>query len=310
MDKKFYKVLVSGESCYSGSMTWSLPSGEALGDWQEVTEPLQICKVGLHVTDQPAKWYKENCDVYLVEIAGETTAYEESNAKIACARVRLIKKLDAAELAAVNIFIEGEHSIDNGFAIAAGTSTVSAYDSSTVRAFGSSTVSAYGSSTVTAYGSSTVRAYDSSMVTSYDSSMVTAYDSSTVSAYGSNTVTSYGSSTVSACGSNTVTSCGNSTVTSYGSNTVSAHDSSTVTSYGSNTVSAHDSSTVTAYGSSTVTSCGNSTVSASDSSTVTAYGSSVVIIPKNYSTNVKVTLSEEAALIDRRGSVPIAKIGN
>jgi hypothetical protein len=180
--KKWYKVLVNGKSCHGGDFTWSLPNGDQPGEWHSIPDerPLDICFVGFHLTDQPQKWWKNGAECYEAHIEGQTTTYNSSDAKIACRKVRLARRLNDNDLIVFSIFLSGSHDVRDGFAIASGSSTVRASDSSTVRAYDSSTVRAYDSSTVTAYDSSTVRAYGSSTVRAYDSSTVRAYDSSTV----------------------------------------------------------------------------------------------------------------------------------
>ena len=63
-------------------------------------------------------------------------------------------------------------SVESGWLLASGNSTVEAYGNSTVKAYGNSTVEAYDNSTVEAYGNSTVEAYDNSTVKAYDNSYI------------------------------------------------------------------------------------------------------------------------------------------
>jgi hypothetical protein len=251
---QLYKVLVDGKSCHSGSLTWSLPKDGQPGEWHEHVGELAFCSAGLHVTDDPARWWKPRCAVFLVEAEGVVGSCDDvEDRKAVARRVRLMREATRDELAALRIYLEGDvKAPTNGVVIASGSATVRAYGSATVRAYGSATVRASGSATVEAYGSATVRAYDSATVRAYGSATVEAYDSATVEAYDSATVRAYGSATVEASGS--------ATVEAYDSATVRAYDSATVRAYGSATVEAYDSATVRAYGSATVRASGSATV--------------------------------------------------
>ena len=89
-------------------------------------------------------------------------------------------------------------SVESGWLLASGNSTVKAYGNSTVEAYDNSTVKAYDNSTVKASGNSTVEAYDNSTVEAYGNSTVEAYGYSTVEASDNSTVKAYDNSTVKA----------------------------------------------------------------------------------------------------------------
>ena len=156
-----YKVLVDGRSCHGGSLEWSLPTAkrEAFtpGDWHAVSGDLQLCWHGLHLTTTPAAWWKPGCTIYAAEATGRLVASNEPDGKVVVARARLLRPLNAKELAAVNIFTEGVHTAKPGLTLALGNSTVTARGNSTVTARENSTVTAWGNSTVTARENSTVK---------------------------------------------------------------------------------------------------------------------------------------------------------
>ena len=76
----------------------------------------------------------------------------------------LIKVFTADELAAQNIFFNGNYIINEGIGIAFDNSTVEALDNSTVKALDNSTVKAFDNSTVEAWGNSTVKAWGNSTI--------------------------------------------------------------------------------------------------------------------------------------------------
>jgi hypothetical protein len=216
-ENKGIKVLRAGQSWHGGTHVWSLPQAQpdgtvTPGDWTPAVKPA-VCSRGWHLTTEPARWWGVDAGIkaYLAEWDG-AVGRREGDDKFAVERCRLVRELTADELAALNVFLSGEHEVRPGVAWA--------YGSSTVRASGSSTVMASGSSTVRASGSSTVTACDSSTVTACDSSTVTAYDSSTVMASGSSTVTACDSSTVMASGSSKTHAAGRSTATAWSGTTV------------------------------------------------------------------------------------------
>jgi acyl CoA:acetate/3-ketoacid CoA transferase beta subunit len=324
-----YKVLdAEGRSCHNDAnpMQWSLPVEGKPGAWHEVKGKIRVCENGLHLTDDPARWFKYKCRIFEVEAEGvEGDFTDDNDRKVVARKARLVRELaDEKELAGLRIFKSGIHEVKDGVSVAygssqvraTGSSQVTAYGSSQVTAYGSSQVTATGSSQVTAYGSSQVTAYGSSQVTATGSSQVTAYDSSQVTAYDSSQVRAYGSSQVRAYGSSQVRAYDSSQVTAYGSSQVTATGSSQVTAYGSSQVTAYGSSQVTATGSSQVTATGSSQVTAYDSSQVTAYDSSQVRA-LNYTTcvifhgQVQIKeLADQAVIVDRRGEKPIITVAS
>jgi hypothetical protein len=264
-----FKVLVDGASCHGGSLTWSLPTNDAPGEWHDVTGTIEACSNGLHLTTTPVNWWKEDARVFEAEYDGDT---DTEGDKIAVRRARLLREVSWDDH---QVWSAGEHAVSSGRARASGSATVTASDSATVEASGSATVEASGSATVTAYGSATVEASGSATVTAYGSATVTAYGSATVEAYDSATVEAYGSATV------------------------EAYDSATVEASGSATVRASGSATVTAYGSATVEAYDSATVEASGSATVTASGSANAIRTR-WHRGGYIKLSDLAVVIDRR----------
>jgi hypothetical protein len=151
-----YKVLVDGRSCHGGSLAWSLPRDGQPGDWHEVANPT-LCERGLHLTDDPARWWRPGCRVYLVEAEGVIGSCDDArDRKIVARRVRLVREATETELAALRIYASGEH--------VAAAGVVIAYDRASVIASGSASVEAYDSASVRAYGSASVEAYDSAKV--------------------------------------------------------------------------------------------------------------------------------------------------
>ena len=127
MTHRYYKVLVGGRSCHGGEQEWSLPDGETPGAWISVDGPLSMCSHGLHLTREPARWYKDGAVPYLAEYDGEVL--DDDGDKICCRRVRL---LSACKWVDLQVFDSGSHAIQHGFAYAYGSATVRASDSATV----------------------------------------------------------------------------------------------------------------------------------------------------------------------------------
>ncbi|TXH56791.1 MAG: hypothetical protein E6Q97_05710 [Desulfurellales bacterium] len=86
-----YKVLVNGQSAHGGHLSWSLPTlkedGEWLpGYWQVIPneQAIDVCRVGLHLTNDPARWLTIGCEVYLAagrgdhQTLGDKTAWREA----------------------------------------------------------------------------------------------------------------------------------------------------------------------------------------------------------------------------------------
>ncbi len=105
------------------------------------------------------RWLADNnVRAYLAEYDGEATDYDTSEAKFAVERCRLLRELTRDELASLNVFSEGEHTVRDGVAWAYGTATVVVINNATVHAYDSATVHAHGSATVHAHDSVTVHA--------------------------------------------------------------------------------------------------------------------------------------------------------
>ena len=225
----WYKVLMNGKSFHGGGLAWSLPSQDSPGEWHEVEGELVICENGLHVTNDPARWFAVGADVYVAECDG---FIEQKEDKACFWKVRLIRKLDTEELRQLRIAGDGELVVrENDFAFVFGSCQATAHDSSQVTAYNSSQVKAYDSSRVKAYDSSRVEAYNASQVKAYNASQVKAYNSSRVEAWDSSRVTAWDSSHVIAWGSSQVIARNSSQVRAYDSSQVEAHGSSRVETY-------------------------------------------------------------------------------
>lgn len=155
--RPLYKVVVNGRSCHGGSLEWSLPTDGAPGEWHAAGGPLVPHQHGLHVTDDPARWWVPGCTIYLAEVEGVVGSCDDTeNRKVVCRRVRLLREATREELAALRICAEGSHVVTDLSAVALGSSHVVARGSSRVEALGSSSVEARDSSRVVARDSSTV----------------------------------------------------------------------------------------------------------------------------------------------------------
>ncbi len=152
---QLYKVLdAQGRSQNGGSLQWSLPTADAPGEWHAAHREPVCCQSGLHLTDDPAVWFKPGSLVYLAE--GDGASHTDGADKTAFARARLIRLCTRDDLAALGIYSEGIHETKRATVHAYDSATVHAYDSATVHAYGSATVHAYGSATVHATGRATV----------------------------------------------------------------------------------------------------------------------------------------------------------
>jgi hypothetical protein len=98
-----YKVLVGGKSCHGGSLTWSLPRGKKPSEWHEVPGDPHLCSYGLHLTPNPAAWWKPKATAYLAEVDGPIDGDPTKDDKVAARRVRLLRKLTTEELATFGI---------------------------------------------------------------------------------------------------------------------------------------------------------------------------------------------------------------
>jgi hypothetical protein len=285
MKPLLFKVLVNGQSCHGGTMTWSLPKDGSPGKWHESEVEPQVCSQGLHLTDSPANWWKNGATAYVVEAEGVVGNLEDEGRKVAAKRVRLLREATEAELAERNIFLKGLHSVNTGSCIA----------------YGSASVRAYGSASVRAYDSARVTAYDSASVEASGSASVTAYDSASVEASGSARVEASGSASVSASDSARVEASGSASVRAYDSARVTAYDSASVEASGSASVTAYDSASVEASGSASVRAYGSARVTAYDSASVEASGKVVAV---SYGGSPTVVLQESAVHVDQRGESP------
>jgi len=221
---QLYKILVAGRSCHSGDLQWSTPQDGAPGEWHQVDGELRKCEWGIHLTDDPARWWKPGCTVYVAEGEGIVGSCDDDlSRKVVCRRARLIRAATAAELEDLRIYSAGEHVVGGSLAaVALGSSSVVARDSSSVEARDSSSVVAWDSSSVEARGSSRVEAWGSSRVVARDSSSVEARDSSSVVAWDSSRVEARDSSRVEALDSSSVEARDSSSVVAWDSSRVVA----------------------------------------------------------------------------------------
>jgi hypothetical protein len=95
MGKQLYKVLRSGKSFHGGSLKWSLPKGKEPGKWHEVEGPLERCRNGLHLTDDPLKLLPDekedpHIQVFAVETDGEVIDFD---GEFVARRVRLLREV-------------------------------------------------------------------------------------------------------------------------------------------------------------------------------------------------------------------------
>jgi hypothetical protein len=148
-NKPLYKVLVNGRSCHGGDMEWSLPKKGKPGKWHSVNGQIRLCSNGLHLTDDPARWWSPGCSIYLVEARGVVgSCDDDSTRKVVCKSARLRRLATTKELDTLRIWSSGEHEIHDLPCVLSGSATVTAYGSATVTAYGSATVSAEAQSTV------------------------------------------------------------------------------------------------------------------------------------------------------------------
>ena len=89
---KLYKILQDGKSCHGGDLKWSLPKSGKKGEWHEVTGSLDLCKTGIHLTDDPLKWYKPNATYYEAEYEGEIL-WDDTKSKYVVRKCRLIREV-------------------------------------------------------------------------------------------------------------------------------------------------------------------------------------------------------------------------
>ncbi len=161
----FYKILMNGESCHGGNMTWSLPKGDEPGDWHTHEGPAVMCASGFHVTDTPSKWYKTASSVYQAECEGfvqENTSEQKS----LFTKVRLVRELTDEDLSSLGIFRKTTQVV---------TQMQAACFDSTVYA-NESIIRSYGRSIVFARGGSRVKAFDNTLVFADAGAQVELYD--------------------------------------------------------------------------------------------------------------------------------------
>jgi hypothetical protein len=110
-----FKVLVDGASCHGGSLTWSLPTNDAPGEWHDVTGTIEACSNGLHLTTTPANWWKEDARVFEAEYDGDT---DTEGDKIAVRRARLLREVSWDDH---QVWSAGEHAVSSATVRASGS---------------------------------------------------------------------------------------------------------------------------------------------------------------------------------------------
>jgi len=104
-----YKVLVDGKSCHGGTMEWSLPQGDAPGEWHRYDGALKICERGIHLTRNPMAWYKHRARIFEAEADGIA---EWQGDKCVAQAARLIREVEAPALwARIEKFVDGIASV-------------------------------------------------------------------------------------------------------------------------------------------------------------------------------------------------------
>src|SRR5690606_6084570 len=270
----YYKVLLHGRSCHGGDTEWALPKQREDGTWEpgewmpEIRGSLALCANGYHLTREPARWWREGAECYVAEWDGEHVG--EGGDKIAVRRCRLLRRLTAAELASLQVFMEGAHQVSDGIAWASGSARVEVYGSATVKAHGFAQVWAHDSARVWAYDSAQVWAYNSAQVWAHGSATVKAYDSARVEVRNSAQAEAYSSARVWAYDSAQVWALDSAQVEAIGSARVEVYDSARVEALGFAHVWAYDSARVEAHGSTRVWARGSVRVWAYDSAQVEA----------------------------------------
>lgn len=96
---KYYKILDhNGRSCNGGDMKWSLPAKGNPGAWHEVAGPLERCKNGLHLTDDPIRYRTDlhgkggrSKVCYEVETEGDTIELQHN--ELVVRRCRLLRRI-------------------------------------------------------------------------------------------------------------------------------------------------------------------------------------------------------------------------
>jgi hypothetical protein len=94
-DSQFFKVLINGQSCFGGELTWPLPIERERGvwtpgEWVHTSGPIELCRAGFHlVAEDPFRsWAIWGMTVYLAE-AGRI--YDWTRDKAVTDAVRLLR---------------------------------------------------------------------------------------------------------------------------------------------------------------------------------------------------------------------------
>lgn len=172
----YYKVLLQGRSCHGGDTEWALPKQREDGTWEpgdwmpEIQGQLMLHINGYHLTREPARWWQEGAECYVAEWDGEHVG--DGGDKIAVRRCRLLRRLTAAELASLRVFVDGSHQVSDGIAWASGSAQVWASGSARVEASGSARVEVSDSAQAWAHDSAQVEASGSARVWAHGSALV------------------------------------------------------------------------------------------------------------------------------------------
>jgi len=190
-----YKVLVGGKSCHGGNAAWPLPQGDAPGDWMVARKPdgseataadLAPCRIGLHLTDDPVRWWTPGCTVYLAEADGVIGAPADDPArKVVALRARLLRGATAAELSDLRIWLEGGHEArdrpcvlhGSASAVLHGSASANLHDSASATLYGSARANLHGSASAVLYGSASAVLHDSASAVLYGSARAVLYGS-------------------------------------------------------------------------------------------------------------------------------------
>jgi hypothetical protein len=95
------KVLVGGAACHGGGHDYDLPKYDSSsrkwipGAWTpHVTDPIN-CSRGYHLTQKPASWFKQNCQLFVAEGKGAHDNHDPN--KTAWSSVRLLRPVNPIE---------------------------------------------------------------------------------------------------------------------------------------------------------------------------------------------------------------------
>ena len=195
MTEKLYKVLIGNKSCHGGSLEWPLPTKTKPGKWVTFRGKPIMCQAGLHATTRPAYWWVNTCSVYECEADKASARSGDDDGKSVHRKMRLIRLLNADELAETQIFSGGSgHIIKKFKAILLGSSSAVLWDSSSAVLRDSSRAELWDSSSAVLRDSSRAELLGSSRAELLDSSRAELWGSSSAVLWGSSRAELRGSS--------------------------------------------------------------------------------------------------------------------